>query len=320
MPGEKASQHSLGWLGTGRMGLPMAKRLMDAGHNLSVYNRSREKAEPLEKLGATIVSSPSELASNEVVFTILSTGDVLREQLLGPSGLMANPQVRTKIVVDCTTISEEDSRSIREALAERGVAFIAAPVSGNGKVVAAGQLSVVASGPEDIYREVEPYLSLLGKGASYVGEGDLSRIVKSCHNVLLGVVTQCLAEITVVAEKAGVPRHAFLDFINMSVMGSIFTRYKTPAFVHLDFTTTFTPYLLRKDLDIGIGEANKHDVPMPVATVTRNLVQTLMNHGYRDTDFSTLLELQAKASGLELEPEDIDVSDGLNHTYSLKKK
>ena len=94
-------------------------------------------------------------------------------------------------------------------------------------------------------------LKLIAPAASYVGEGELARIVKICHNVFLGVVTQSLAEITVLAQKAGVPRHAFLDFMNQSVMGSTFTRYKTPAFVNLDFKVTFTPELLRKDLDLG---------------------------------------------------------------------
>ena len=92
---------------------------------------------------------------------------------------------------------------------------------------------------------------MIAPAASYVGEGELARIVKICHNVFLGVVTQSLAEITVLAQKAGVPRHAFLEFMNQSVMGSMFSRYKTPAFVNLDFKVTFTPQLLRKDLDLG---------------------------------------------------------------------
>jgi len=135
--------------------------------------------------------------------------------------------------------------------------------------------------------------------------------VKICHNVFLGIVAQSLAEITVLAEKAGVPRHAFLDFINKSVMGSTFTRYKTPAFVNLDFAPTFTPLLLRKDLDLGLAEARKREVPMPVAAATREVVQTLIGNGYVDCDFAALLELEAKSAQLRLKPENIAVSDGL---------
>ena len=125
-------------------------------------------------------------------------------------------------------------------------------MSGNAKVIKAGRLSFVCSGPKAAFEAALPYLKMIAPAASYVGEGELARIVKICHNVFLGVVTQSLAEITVLAQKAGVPRHAFLDFMNQSVMGSTFTRYKTPAFVNLDFKVTFTPQLLRKDLDLGL--------------------------------------------------------------------
>ena len=122
---------------------------------------------------------------------------------------------------------------------------------------------------------------------------------------------QSLAEITVLAEKAGVPRHAFLDFMNKSVMGSVFTRYKTPALVNLDFSVTFTPALLRKDLDLGLSAARSLDVPMPIAAQTREIVQTMIGSGFADTDFAELLTLQAQASGVKLDPENVDVSDGL---------
>lgn len=318
MPSE--TKHRLGWLGAGRMGFPMAKRLAQAGYELSVYNRRREKAEPLSEVGANIVDQAKDLANCDIVFTILSTGEVLRSVLLDPNGIFGDPAHCPKICVDCTSISQEDSEIIRKALAEKGVDYIAAPVSGNGKVVKAGQLSIVASGPNAAFQQVRPYLETIGKGVSYVGEGDLARMVKTCHNVLLGIVSQSLSEITVLAEKAGVPRHAFLDFINKSVMGSVFTRYKTPALVHLDFTTTFTPTLLRKDLDIGLSSGRRLEVPMPLAAVTRDIVQTLINHGYRETDFSTLIELQAKASAVELKPEEVDVEDGLNNVYPAPSK
>jgi 3-hydroxyisobutyrate dehydrogenase-like beta-hydroxyacid dehydrogenase len=127
----------------------------------------------------------------------------------------------------------------------------------------------------------------------------------------LGVVTQSLAEITVLAEKGGVPRHALLDFINNSVMGSMFTRYKTPAFVNLDWAPTFTAPLLRKDMDLGLSAAEKLGVPLPVAATARELVQQAIDAGYSDCDFGILLELQAKAAGMQLSPENIEVDDGL---------
>ena len=153
---------------------------------------------------------------------------------------------------------------------------------------------------------------MIAPAVSYVGEDELARIVKICHNVFLGVVTQSLAEITVLAQKAGVSRHAFLDFINQSVMGSTYSRYKTPAFVNLDFKVTFTPYLLRKDLDLGLDAGRRFGVPMPLTSITRDTVQTLIGRGRTDEDFAALLVLQAEASGMTLEPEGVPVDDGLS--------
>jgi 3-hydroxyisobutyrate dehydrogenase-like beta-hydroxyacid dehydrogenase len=305
-------KHKIGWIGTGRMGFSMAARLLQKGAQVAVYNRTRAKAEPLAELGAQLADSPAALADRDIVFTMVAGSGDLLEVVSGPKGLLSRAGRAPKIFIDCSTISQEASAEARGAAAAAGCAMLAAPVSGNAKVVKAGRLSLVVSGSKDAYDEALPWLESLGEGVSYVGEGELSRIVKICHNVFLGVVTQSLAEIIVLAEKAGVPRHAFLDFINKSVMGSTFSRYKTPAFVNLDFAPTFTPVLLRKDLDLGLAAARKHDVPMPLTAAVRELVQALIGNGYVDCDFAALLELEAKAAGLELKPENVAVSDGLS--------
>ena len=299
----------VGWIGTGRMGYALATRLAKGGVDLSVWNRTRAKAEPLAAHGAKVVDFPAELADRDIVFTMVSTSYDLAEVI---DQLLANPDQAPRIVVDCSTVSSEASASERAKLAARGVEFIAAPVSGNGKVVKAGLLSLVCSGSRDVYEEVLQLLQLLGRHVTYVGEGELSRLVKICHNLLLGVVTQNLAEITVLAEKGGVSRAAFLDFINNSVMGSIFTRYKTPAFVNLDFTTTFTPTLLRKDFDLGLAAANRLGVSMPVVAAAREPVQMAIAQGRGAEDFSVLLEMAAQVSGLELVSENLVIDDGLS--------
>jgi 3-hydroxyisobutyrate dehydrogenase-like beta-hydroxyacid dehydrogenase len=303
--------HRLGWIGTGRMGFPMAQRLAKAGCDIAVWNRTRAKAEPLAAAGATVVDAPSALADRDIVFTMVSTSHDLEEVVGGAHGLLSHAGRAPKVLVDCSTVSADASAAVRAAMARAGGAMLAAPVSGNAKVVKAGRLSIVASGPAGAYDLARPYLAAVGDGVSYVGEGELARVVKICHNVLLGVVSQSLAEITVLAERAGVPRHAFLDFINKSVMGSTFTRYKTPAIVRLDFTTTFTPVLLRKDLDLGLAAAHELGVPMPLAAATREIVQALVGAGYADQDFIRLLTLEARGAGIELAPEHVDVSDGL---------
>jgi len=300
----------LGWIGIGRMGLAMAERLVKGGAQVTVWNRTRSKAEPLAALGARVAVDLNELAACDIVFVMVSTWDDVREVICGPRGLLSGARA-PKLLVECSSISLEGSAELRALLAARGVQMLAAPVSGNAKVIKAGKLSFVCSGPKAAFDTALPTLRLIGPAASYVGEGELARIVKICHNVFLGVVIQSLAEITVLAQKAGVPRHAFLDFINQSVMGSTFSRYKTPALVNLDFHVTFTPQLLRKDLDLGLDAARRFEVPMPLASVTRDLVQTLIGNRLDDEDFAKLIVQQAKASGLELASEGVRVDDGL---------
>jgi 3-hydroxyisobutyrate dehydrogenase len=302
---------TVGWIGAGRMGSAMVARLGKAGVGVSVWNRTRSKAEPLRQYGCTVVDRIAELRGSDVVFTMVSAPADLEQVLLGEGGLLADEQQLPRIVVDCSTVSTESSEEMRQACSDRGVAFLAAPVSGNGKVVRSGGLSLVVSGPEQTYEEVAPLLRHLGKSVTYVGDGDVARLVKICHNLMLGVVTQCLAEITVLAEKGGVSRAAFLEFLNNSVMGSTFTRYKSPAFVNLDYTPTFTPVLLRKDFDLGLAAARQLDVPMPVSALTAQLVQASVSSGRVDEDFAILLDLQAASSALDLKPENVAVDDGL---------
>jgi len=305
------TKDKIGWIGTGRMGFPMAERLAKAGCRVAAWNRTRAKAEPLAKGGVALVDRPSDLADCDIVFTMVAAGDDLKTVALGRDGVLTGNRA-PRILVDCSTIDEDASVEVRAHATSRGTAMLASPVSGNGKVVKAGKLTVVVSGPRAAFDEALPYLERLGQGVSYVGEGELARMVKICHNVFLGVVIQSLVEVTALAEKSGVPRHLFLEFINKSVMGSMFTRYKSPALVNCDFTPTFTPVLLRKDLELGLAAGKKTDTPMPVTALTREIIQNLVGLGFADQDFATLMVQQARNSGYELKPENVPVNDGLS--------
>ena len=303
----------LGWLGTGRMGVELVRRLLAADCDVAVYNRTRAKAEPLAAYGAKIANSAAELADREIVFATVGTPQDLLDAVLGPNGLISGGAAPA-VLVDCSTISVEASQQVREQLAAHGTALLAAPVMGNPRVAAAGQLTLAVSGPRDAFEAAQPYLDILGSGATYVGEGELARIVKICHNLFLGVVTQSLAEVTVLAQKSGISRQAFLSCLNNSVMGSTFTRYKTPAFVNLDFHPSFTAALLRKDFDLGLAAARQADVPLPVAAQVHEIIQALIGTGHADEDFAALLELAGVAAGLQLVSENADISDGLDPT------
>jgi 3-hydroxyisobutyrate dehydrogenase len=301
------TKQALGWIGAGRMGYAMAERLAKGGCDIAVWNRTKAKADPLSKHGAKVVNQLEELSTKDILFCMVSTYDDVK-QVLGKALAKGKP----KMVVECSSISLEGSAELRQTLEAKGIQYLAAPVSGNAKVIKAGKLTFVVSGPKSAYDVARPYLDMMGTGSSYVGEGELARIAKICHNVMLGVVIQNLCEITVLAQKVGMPRHAFLDFLNKSVMGSMFTRYKTPALVNLDFHVTFTPKLLRKDLDLGLDAGREFEVPMPVTSITRDILQQMIGQGMTEQDFSTLLLAQARASGIELKPENVEVGDGLS--------
>jgi 3-hydroxyisobutyrate dehydrogenase len=309
----------IGWIGAGRMGSPMAERLLKAGYDVSIWNRTRAKAEPLAAKGGKVVDKLSELASCDIVFSIVSTGHDLEEVVFGKDGVASAGKL-PKIMVDCSTISVDESAAIRKRLQDKGADYVAAPVSGNAKVIKAGKLSSIVSGPEAACKAMMPLMEAIApRGVAYAGEGELARVCKIAHNVMLGVVIENLIEITLLTNKMGVPRHAFLAFLNNSVMGSMFTAYKSPALVNLDWSTTFTPELLRKDLDLGLALAREMDVPMPVTAATREVLQghfgaaQLQNNPqeYIEKDFAALAETMALAAGMKLASENKNVPTGL---------
>ncbi len=321
----------IGWIGMGRMGYAMAQRLLGAGHALSIWNRTRSKAEPLVARGAVLVGKSAELAASDVLFTMVSTGHDLEEVLFGTQGVLGEvggagargaggAGVVPRIVVDCSTIGEHESAQIRTRLTARDVQYLSAPVSGNPRCVAAGKLSSVVSGPKAAFESVEDLIRTYAvRGVSYVGEGELARVCKIAHNVFLAAVIENLIEVTLLAQKAGVPRHAFLQFMNDSALGSVFTRYKSPALVNLDFTPTFTMQLLRKDVELGLSTARELDVAMPVTAAIREVLQGHLGvaslrgdaAAYLAQDFATLIETLAAQAGMRLTSEGVPVASGL---------
>lgn len=306
------SEHRLGWVDTGRMGYQLVERLLAGGCDVAVYNRTRAKAEPLAAGGATIVDSPAELADRDIVFTMVAASADFVEVVTGPNGILSRPGTAPGIIVDSSTVSTAAGEQVREAASAAGTLLVAAPVSGNPSVVRSGRLTSVASGPREAFDIVKPYLDLYGAGVTYVGEGEVARLVKICHNLLLGIYTQALAEIIVLAERAGVSRADFMAFINESVMGSTFSKYKTPAIVNLDWTPTFTGHLLRKDFELGLEAGRRSDVPLPTTALVHQIVVGLIGNGLGEGDFMRLLELEANGAGLALTSEDREVSDGLS--------
>ncbi len=296
------SQLTLGWLGIGRMGAAMSRRLIDKGHDVTVWNRTRSKTQELVAAGARVAETISDLAKADILFIMVSTPKDLEQVVMGEGGLLHAPQL-PKVIVDCSTVSTEISAQVRSAATAKGVGFLAAPVSGNPHVVAQGQSILVASGPKETYDFARPYLDSIGKASVWTGEGEQARIVKLCHNLYLGLLVQSLSEVTTLAEKSGVPRAAFLEFLNNTVLATDWVRKRTPDLLSLDWTPTFTTELLRKDFDLGLAVARREEVTMPLAASVLQLIQAAIGRGYRDVDFLSLFEVQAASSGMKVSPQ-----------------
>jgi 3-hydroxyisobutyrate dehydrogenase-like beta-hydroxyacid dehydrogenase len=293
---------TIGWLGTGRMGAAMARRLVEASREVVVWNRTRSKTDDLVDAGARVADDIVDLADCDVVFVMVATPADLEEVVLGPTGVLA-AAARPGVVVSCATVDVDTSARVRAALGAEGVAYLAAPISGNPHVVAAGGSTFVASGPRATYDQVAHLLDTVARASYWVGEAEEAITVKICHNLYLGLIAQSIAEVTVLAEKSGVDRAVFLTFLNATGLATPWVERRTPDLLALDWTPTFTTELLRKDFELGMDSARVAEVPMPLAASVLQLLQTAIGRGYRDADFLSLFAVQAASSGLEVEPQ-----------------
>ena len=285
----------------------MASRLARAGEDVTVWNRTRAKAEALTDVGCTVADTIADLRGptwSSRWSRPRPTSSRCSPATAGCSPTPTRCRDRHRLLDGLHRGVGRDARGVRPSAASRS-----SPRRSAATPRSSGRAASASSCParEETYDGSRPLLDHLGKGATYVGEGELARLAKICHNVMLGVVTQSLAEITVLAEKGGISRAAFLEFLNNSVMGSVFTRYKSPAFVNLDFTPTFTPILLRKDFDLGFAAAHDLDVPMPVAAAAAAAVQAERQQrpgrgGLRDPARAAGRELRDRRSSRRTSP------------------
>ncbi|MGI9557132.1 MAG: NAD(P)-dependent oxidoreductase [Solirubrobacterales bacterium] len=295
-----ASDDRLGWIGAGRMGAALVPRLLDAGREVSVYNRTAAKAAALESQGATLVGAASDLADRDVVFTMVTGDEALLEVTTGPHGCLSGRDSAPALLVDSSTVSTKASEAVRARADAVGSQFLVAPVSGNPDAVRAGSLAVVVSGPEEAVERARPHLELFGASVTYVGSGDLARLVKICHNLILITLTASISEVLVLAERAGVSRSALLEFLNASVLASTFTRYKSRAFAELDFSPTATVELLLKDVELGKAVGEELGVELPLADEVRDLLAATVASGAGEADIAAMLEQRAQESAVEL--------------------
>jgi 3-hydroxyisobutyrate dehydrogenase-like beta-hydroxyacid dehydrogenase len=280
-------------VGLGKMGFPIAERILAGGFPLVVFNRHSERAAPLLERGARMLASPADsLREAELCVTVLADDPALESLVLGDGGVLADPRPGT-VLIDMSTVSVAASKRVAGRAADAGVGYLRAPMSGNPTVVRSGSLTIILSGPEDLAGHVDPLLRTIGPSVLYVGDGERARVVKLVLQILIGGTAELLGEALVVGEAAGVDRAKLVEVIRASVVGSRFVEYKTEPLLEDDYSATFTTSMMLKDVDLFLGLAAETGVTLPFAEQLRDLLGSAVERGYADLDFMALfLQLQ----------------------------
>lgn len=286
-------------LGLGHMGAPIAERLEQAQHELSVWNRSPGAAEPFAQRGVRVLERPAEAWQHaEAVITMLADDAAVKAVVLGQDGVLSGDPPHAGTLVDMSTISAGASAEVAAAAEQRGAGYLRAPVTGNPSVVAAGNLGIIVSGPLPSFEQLEPMLRDIGPNLFHVGDGEQARIVKLALNLMIGGTTQLLAEALVLGQRHGLERDKLLEVIAGSAIGSPYVKYKQDALLSGDYTSTFTARLLHKDLGLALDAGHEASVPLPVTALVQQLVEACIAQGMGDLDLAVLVPLLERSAGI----------------------
>ena len=279
---------SLGFIGLGRMGPPMARRLLQAGHRLTVHNRTRSQAEALVAEGAQWADSPRAVAqASEVVFMMLADSQASEAVLTGPEGVLAGAR-EGLIVVDMSTIAPAVSRRLAEQAARQGMTMLDAPVSGSVGPATEGTLTIFVGGPREAFEAVRDLLGILGRDIHYVGENGMGCSVKLAVNLILGVSIQALGEAFALGARAGIPPARLWEILSDLAVISPSLRNKGGKIVQGDFAPSFALRLMEKDLGLIVEFGRQVGASMPLAAVAQQTFLAAREHGWAEADYSAI--------------------------------
>ena len=288
---------NIGVVGLGRMGEPIAQRLLDAGHDLTVFNRSASRADRLVERGAARAATPADVwAASAACITMIADDAALRTVMLGDGGLLRE-RLPGRIVVDMSTVSVAASEEVAEAAGKAGIAYLRAPVSGNPSVVEAGNLTIIVSGDREAFERLEPALRDVGPHTFYLGPGEEARVMKLALNLMIASTAEAIAEALVLGEASGLERAAMLEVMGASAVGSPFVKYKTAALIADDYSATFTSSMMHKDMTLALDAGRSVGVPLPATDLVRVLLEDCIASGMGDDDLMALLPRLAREAG-----------------------
>ena len=296
-----SSRPRIGWIGAGRMGVPMAGFILRAGYPVAVFSRNAANRSKLVVQGAQETASVADCTcASDIVFASVADDGALREVALGADGVLAHAR-RGTIFADTSTVSAEVSAEIGEEAKRHGIEYLRAPISGNAASAVTGDVTVLVSGPQWAWETIRPVLSAFSKAQIYLGEGESARYMKLVINALVVNTAQALAEALALGRKAGLGWDTLLDTIAASTIASPWLKVKSELLKRRDFTPTMTTRLILKDIDLMLAAAHAHDAPMPLIALTRELMQATVQAGFADEDYMAIVKLAEQQAGLSSE-------------------
>jgi 3-hydroxyisobutyrate dehydrogenase-like beta-hydroxyacid dehydrogenase len=289
---------TIGWIGAGRMGVPMAGFILKAGYPLVAFSRSPASRQKLVALGAREATSVAQCAGQaDIVFSSISDDAALREVALGPGGVLANAQPGA-IYAETSTVSAEVSAEVAQEAQRRGIGYLRMPISGNAAQATRGEVTVMVSGPQDVWSRVQPVCTAFSKAQIYLGAGEEARAMKLVVNALVYCFAQSLAEALTLGRKAGLDWNTMLDTLAQSALASPWLKVKAELMKQRNFTPTMTAPLVLKDIDLMLSLARSTGVAMPLTALTRQLMQMLVGEGLGEEDYMAAIKLAEKQAGL----------------------
>jgi 3-hydroxyisobutyrate dehydrogenase-like beta-hydroxyacid dehydrogenase len=290
---------NLGFIGLGAMGSRMANRLLDKGHIVTGYNRTRSKAQWLVDRGMKWGDSPRAVAeAADVTFVMVADSKALEAVSIGADGFLANLR-EGKVIVDISTVSPAVSRDVAEKVRAKGADMVDAPVSGSVSTLEAGKLSVMVGGRRATFDRIKPILDDIGPKVTHVGDNGLGISIKIAHNLSLAVQMLAFSEGVLLAEKSGIPREVAVDVLTHSVIASPMVQYRGPFVLKLPDESWFNVNLMQKDLMLALEMGRRLDVPLPTTAVTNEFLTAARGMGLAEHDFAVVFKVLAQMAGVK---------------------
>ena len=291
---------TLGFIGLGIMGKPMAKNLISAGYKLVVLDINQGPVEELKAMGAEAAISPSEVASRvEKIITMLPDGPEVEEVVLGENGIIENATSKTALI-DMSSISPTVSQKIAKALEEKGARALDAPVSGGEPGAVSGQLAIMVGGPEDLFDDVKPIFDVVGKSAVLVGGTGAGQTTKLVNQILVGIHIEAMGEALLLATKAGVDPGKVYEAIKGGLAGSNVLNAKVPLLLERNFKPGFRIKLHQKDLKNALEASESLGLSLPVTGIVQEMITSLVAEGHGDDDHGGIVQALEKKNGVEI--------------------